>query len=50
MSERNTGWLATLWEYKLWWMIPMALIVLAFVALLVLADSTGDAPFIYTLF
>lgn len=39
-----------LWERKLWWMIPMVVVLLAFGLLLVLAQSTAIAPFIYTLF
>jgi hypothetical protein len=34
---------------KKWWMLPLALILLGFGALMVLS-STGAAPFIYTLF
>lgn len=36
-------------QTKKWWLAPI-LIVLACVALLVIASSTGAAPFIYTLF
>ena len=36
-------------QNKKWWLAPI-LIVLACVALLVIASSTGAAPFIYTLF
>ena len=36
-------------QNKKWWLAPI-LIVLACVALLVIAGSTGAAPFIYTLF
>lgn len=39
-----------LWERKLWWMIPMVVVLLALGLLLVLAQSTAIAPFIYTLF
>jgi hypothetical protein len=42
--------LVFLWERKLWWMIPMVVVLLAFGLLLVLAQSTAIAPFIYTLF
>ena len=42
--------LVFLWERKLWWMIPMVLVLLAFGLLLVLAQSSAIAPFIYTLF
>jgi len=42
--------LVFLWERKLWWMIPMVVVLLAFGLLMVLAQSTAIAPFIYTLF
>jgi Family of unknown function (DUF5989) len=39
-----------LWKRKLWWMIPMILVLLAFGLLMIFAQGTGIAPFIYTLF
>lgn len=39
-----------LWERKLWWMIPMFLVFFAFGLLLVFAQGSPLAPFIYTLF
>ncbi len=39
-----------LWERKLWWMIPMMVVLVLFGALLILAQSSAIAPFIYTLF
>jgi hypothetical protein len=39
-----------LWERKLWWLIPMVLVLLAFGGLLVTAQSSALGPFIYTLF
>jgi hypothetical protein len=39
-----------LWRRKLWWMIPMVLVLLIFGLLLVFATVTGVGPFIYTLF
>ena len=39
-----------LWERKLWWLIPMIVVLVAFGLLLVFAQATGIAPFIYTLF
>ena len=42
--------LTFLWERKLWWMIPMVLVFLAIGLLLVFAQSSPLAPFIYTLF
>lgn len=42
--------LAFLWEGKLWWLIPMVLVLLSFGVLLIFAQSSAIAPFIYTLF
>ena len=39
-----------LWKRKLWWMIPMIVILTLFVALLIFAQGSVVAPFIYTLF
>jgi hypothetical protein len=39
-----------LWERKLWWLIPMVVVLLAFGGLLVTAHSSALGPFIYTLF
>jgi hypothetical protein len=39
-----------LWRQKLWWMMPMFGILFLFGLLLVLAQSSALAPFIYTLF
>jgi hypothetical protein len=39
-----------LWQRKLWWLIPMIVLVMLFVVLLVFAQGTAIAPFIYTLF
>lgn len=39
-----------LWREKLWWMIPMVLVLLAAGLLVVVAQSSAVAPFIYTLF
>lgn len=38
------------WSRKLWWMIPMILMLLAFGVLIVFTQGTAVAPFIYTLF
>lgn len=35
---------------KLWWLIPMMVLLLAFAALIVLGSASGIGPFIYTLF
>jgi hypothetical protein len=39
-----------LWKRKLWWLMPMIVILVAFGLLLIFAQATGIAPFIYTLF
>ena len=39
-----------LWERKLWWLIPMVLVLLVFGGLLITAQSSALGPFIYTLF
>lgn len=39
-----------LWDQKLWWMIPMMVLLVLFAALLIFAQSTPLAPFVYTLF
>lgn len=39
-----------LWEQRLWWLIPMVLILVAVGTLLVFAQGSAVAPFIYTLF
>ena len=39
-----------LWQQKLWWLIPMIVVLLLFVVLLVFAQGSAVGPFIYTLF
>ncbi len=40
-----------LWKRKMWWLIPMIVMLLLFGALIILASaSPAFAPFIYTLF
>jgi hypothetical protein len=39
-----------LWERKLWWLIPMVGMLLLVGLLLIFAQSSAIAPFIYTLF
>jgi len=41
---------AFLWQRKLWWLLPMIVMLLVFGALLILAQGSAIAPFIYTLF
>ncbi len=39
-----------LWKRKLWWLIPMIVVIVIFALLLVFAQASPVAPFIYTLF
>lgn len=39
-----------LWERKLWWMIPIFLILFLLGFILVMTQGSALAPFIYTLF
>ncbi|MGC8880054.1 MAG: DUF5989 family protein [Anaerolineae bacterium] len=39
-----------LWQRKLWWLIPMVVVIVLFGALLIFAQGSAVAPFIYTLF
>ncbi len=48
-SEAN-DLLIFFWKAKLWFLIPFVLVMLIFGFLLIFAQSTGVAPFIYTLF
>ncbi len=61
MSERAKSSVATrmgivgelfvfLWQRKLWWLIPMIVVIVLFGVLLVFAQGSAVAPFIYTLF
>ena len=48
------SFLAELWMFlrvrKKFWLLPMMLVILLFGALLVVAQSSAVAPFIYTIF
>jgi hypothetical protein len=50
MSEPQTSWTTLVWQLKWWWMLPMGFIGVLFVALVLLSDTSGDAPFVYSLF
>lgn len=39
-----------LWQRKLWWLIPMIVVLLVFGLLIIFASASGVGPFIYTLF
>lgn len=38
------------WQRKWWWLTPMIFVLLLFGALVMFAQSSAIAPFIYTLF
>ena len=42
--------LGFLWQQRLWWLIPMVMVLLVFGLLLLFAQSSPLAPFVYTLF
>lgn len=39
-----------LWQERMWWLIPMVIVLIVFGALILFAQSSAVAPFIYTLF
>ena len=41
--------MAFLWSQKLWWMIPLVVMLLVIAALVAFASATALAPFIYPL-
>jgi hypothetical protein len=42
--------LFSLWAYKRLWVAPLIVVLVAFGLLILLASSSGLAPFIYTMF
>lgn len=42
--------LGFLWKRKLYWLIPMVLVLMVFILLIVAGSNSAIAPFIYTLF
>lgn len=38
------------WQRKWWWLTPMILVLLLLAGLIIFAQSSAIAPFIYTLF
>jgi Family of unknown function (DUF5989) len=50
MAEADRSLGSLIWQLKIWWMVPIGLMVVLFALLLVFADASGDSPFIYTLF
>lgn len=39
-----------LWQQRLFWMIPMVVVLLLFGMLVIFASASGVGPFVYTLF
>lgn len=39
-----------LWEQKLWWLMPMVVVLVSLALLMIFASASGIGPFIYTLF
>jgi len=39
-----------LWQRRLWWMIPMVMVLLLFGVFMVFVKASGIAPFLYTVF
>lgn len=50
----NSGLMSQLWlfmrERKKWWLLPILVVLVAVSALLVFAQGSALAPFIYTIF
>jgi drug/metabolite transporter superfamily protein YnfA len=42
--------LAFLWQRKLWWLIPMIILLVLVGFLIIFSSSSAIAPFIYSLF
>lgn len=42
--------LSFMWQRRLWWMIPMIVVLLLFGLLVVFTQGTALAPFVYALF
>ena len=42
--------IAFLWVRRLWWMIPMVIVLLVFGLLIIFTQSSALAPFLYPLF
>jgi hypothetical protein len=42
--------IAFLWMRRLWWMIPMVIVLLGFGLLIIFTQSSALAPFLYPLF
>lgn len=53
-EEKDMSFLAEFWKFlrvrKKFWLLPLLTIIVLFGVLLILAESSAMAPFIYTLF
>ena len=38
------------WSRRLWWLIPLVVVLLLFAVVAILGSTVGVGPFIYTLF
>ncbi len=38
------------WQRRLWWLIPMVVVLIGFAGLIILGNAAGIGPFIYSLF
>jgi len=52
VTKLNTAgeFLQFFWQHKWWWLTPMLVFLLFFGFLIIFAQSSAIAPFIYTLF
>ncbi len=42
--------MALLWERKLWWLIPLATVLVLLIVLLIIAQATGAGRLMYPVF
>lgn len=53
-SSPEAGWLTklghVLWQEKIYWMVPLGLMAAVLVVLTLVANSTANSPFMYTLY
>ena len=42
--------LSFLWQQKMWWLLPMVLVLLVIGGLMITAHSSALGPFIYSIF
>ena len=53
-DQYTTGWcgelISYMWRRKMWWMMPIVIVLLLFGLLIGFGSSSGVGPFIYTLF